>query len=468
MDGLLVPGDEEERRARDQYRRGLETTLGVLEEAAKADDAGSATWPDSSPTGEPTRTPWKPTPLHGDLELARKNGWLVTPPPDDPQPVPDDAPLAGMTVAVKDLIDVAGLPVRHGTPGGLWRDPVRSAPVWRRLEDAGARCAGKAATHEMAWGVTTPQIGNPHDPERLAGGSSGGSAACVGGGVTHGALGTDTGGSIRIPAALCGAVGLRPTTGTVDMRGITPLAPSQDVAGPIARDVDSCSAMLEVLLDRPLYLGPEVATSLRVGVLDPVGSLDAATAAAFEETTRLLASLGVTLVPCPADLIRLAGAVSLATILQESAALHADAVRAEPQAFGGEARAMLTLGSELADRADLVAAGRARLTNRTAAMFAEHRLDAVLSPTTASVAPPRAASTVPLGDREVPVAAALARFAAWASAAGLPAVSVPATTSGLPVGMQVMAPPHHEEVCLAVARLVETTSSSDVARRRNV
>jgi Asp-tRNA(Asn)/Glu-tRNA(Gln) amidotransferase A subunit family amidase len=249
-------------------------------------------------------------------------------------------------------------------------------------------------------------------------------------------------------------VGLRPTTGSVETAGITPLAPSQDVVGPIAPDVRTCTAIAEVLLGRPLPVGTGV-RRLRLGVLDDPGPLDEPTAAGYDIALTGLRELGAELVPCATALHREAGGVSLLTMLQESAALHADAVDAGPERFGGEARALLTLGRPLQSRAAELGRARVRLAAATLQLCAEHRLDAFLTPTTACVAPRRAAATVELGGRQVPVATALARFTAWAATTGFPAASVPVPVPGLPVGLQVMARPGREDICLRVAAAVE-------------
>ncbi len=401
-------------------------------------------------------------PSGGSLQEALRAGWLVARDRRDEQAVRPGA-LSGLTVAVKDIIDVAGLPVRNGTPGALWRQPTESAGAWSRLAAAGARCVGKAATHEMAWGVTTPQIAHPLHTDRIAGGSSGGSAACVAAQVSQGGLGTDTGGSIRIPAALCGVVGFRPTTGTLDMAGVTPLAPEQDVVGPIAANVGTCTAMLEVLLERPLgteLRQGEVMRGLRIGVLQRAGRLDPVIEEAYRRTRAALERVGARFVPCDTPLLRQAGSISLLTMLASSAAQHAEAVYADPAGFGGEARALLTLGENLAPQAGLIDRARAALTARTAGLFTAERLDAFLTPTTACTAPPRGSDTIEIDGRAEPVAAALTRYTAWASVAAMPAVSLPVPSPDLPVGVQVMAPPHREDICVRVALLIE-----DITRR---
>ncbi|MDN5894324.1 MAG: amidase [Nocardioides sp.] len=452
----LVPGDQQEATTRRDFGLALAASLPLVNDLSAADPEPRR---DAAPQGPGPGLPWA-TPA--DLsplpegparrEAALESGWLVTAAP--PTSASHGA-LHGLEVAVKDLIDVAGLPVRNGTPGGLWRSPASSAPAWQVLEAAGARCIGKAATHEMAWGVTTPAIGNPADPDRSTGGSSGGSAACVAGGAAHGALGTDTGGSIRIPAALCGVVGIRPTHGSISLEGITALAPSQDVVGPLARDVATCAAMLAVMTERPLGLNETVERPLRVGVLRDPGRLDADVDAAYRRTLTSLARGGVEIVECETSLLRDSSALSVVTMLAESASLHGDAVRAAPHLFGGEARALLTLGANIPD-ADLLPRARRTLRHRTGNLFSHHRLDGFLTPTTSIVAPTRGAETVILGERRTPVATALSRYSAWSSATGWPAVSVPVQTGGLPVGMQFMTPPHREDRCLELAATLES------------
>lgn len=385
--------------------------------------------------------------------VVRSQGWMVAggDGPGDGQP---DRRLLQLRVAVKDVIDVADQPTRNGTKGGGWRDPVESSPAWDLLAGEGAVCVGKAATHEMAWGVTTPGIRNPLDPSRIAGGSSGGSAAAVAAGLADAALGTDTGGSIRIPAALCGVVGIRPTLGSVPMAGITPLAPSQDVVGPLARDVATCAVVLEILQRRAL-VGAAPA-GMRVGVPHDLGALDRTVAASWEETLSSMEAAGVELVMLTERTpLREAGAASLLTMLLESASQHADRVYANPEGYSGETRALLTLGTVLAEHLPAVTLARETLRRLTARVFGENHLAAVVTPTTPCVAPPYEARTIRLGGRSVPVSVALTRFTAWASVIGSPAITVPTTTRGLPVGVQIMAAPGAESTCLSLAGLVE-------------
>lgn len=454
---MSTPPDTQERN---RYVSGMRRGLDVAADLA-AEEPGPPGWPHHEPSFGPreTRPVWarRPTRSVGD---ALDAGWLVTraAPGSTTGAHPTQAgPLAGLSVAVKDIIDVAGLPTRNGTPGGLWREPTESAKAWHRLAEAGADCIGKAATHEMAWGVTTPQIAHPTHPDHITGGSSGGSAACVAAGVSHAALGTDTNGSVRIPAALCGIVGFRPTTGSTELSGITPLAPEQDVVGPMTADVATCVAMLEVLLDRSLRPDHvETLSGLRIGVLERTGRLDPAVAQAYLDTLAALEREGAEVIVCDTPLPRQSDHISLVAMLISSAALHAGAVHADPTSFGDRVRAPLTVGEDLTT-ADASTVDRARdtLTVRTARLFNEKRLDAFLTPTTPCPAPLRGADTVQIADKEYSVSDALTRFMAWASVACMPAVSVPVPVHGLPVGMQVMAPAHREDTCIRVALSIE-------------
>lgn len=450
MSGL--PGDDIERSTRASFTAAAQASLSIVRDAAATTPAAREE-PSWRPPGVADRThAWRRNPASATAAQGLDAGWLVTSGASAAPASPGQ--LSGIRVAVKDVIDVAGLPTRNGTPGATWRNPERSASAWRRLADEGAECVGKAATHELAWGVTTATVAHPLDPDRMPGGSSGGSAACVAAGVADAALGTDTGGSIRIPASLCGVVGLRPTVDTVPSQGISPLAPTQDVAGPLAHDVATCAAMAEVLLNRPL--GRRDRAPTRVGVLGSPGPLDDPTAEAWRQTVADLRGSGAEVVEIDSAPLRLAGAVSLLTMLWESAQGYATAVAAHPAGFGGEARALATLGLTLAADVAMLEAARLALRDETARMFREHGLDAVLTPTTACVAPRRDATTVTIGGREIPVATALTRYTAWAAATGLPAVSVPAGVTGeLPVGIQVMAQPGDEASCLVLAHVIE-------------
>lgn len=184
----------------------------------------------------------------------------------------DAGPLCGVPVGVKDLFDTAGVATSCGSPMFADRVPARDAEAVRHLREAGAVILGKTATHEFAWGITMrhEKLGptrNPWDPARTPGGSSGGSAVAVAAGMVPLAIGTDTGGSIRLPAALCGVIGHKPTWGSVPLDGVWPLAPSFDHAGPFAATADDAALLLEVLSGRAL---PPAGATVRLGFALPM------------------------------------------------------------------------------------------------------------------------------------------------------------------------------------------------------
>lgn len=453
----LVPDDVKELQTRQLYAPWARAGLNTVSELA-AMQAMEARWP---------RHPEAPSTVRPELRTDKPNteavaqahaqGWLVS----NEEPTPAGESSEGMSVAVKDVIDVRGLPTGNGAIGIAPRHPQQSANSWSKLKSAGAWCVGKAATHEWAWGVTTPTITNPHDNTRIAGGSSGGSAAAVASGAATAALGTDTGGSIRIPASLCGVVGMKPTWGAIDTGGVTPLAPEQDVVGPLTRDVATVGSLLEILLGRPCIPTSTDISNLRIGYLDRPGPLQPEVEQAFELAKRILAQAGATLIGLETRAPRWAASVSLLTMLDSSARLYADDVTARPLAYGSTTRALMTLGQGLID-SELLTSARLSLQALTSQVFAQNQLNAIVTPTTPCVAPLRNRAVTQIGSRKESVDSALTRFTAWASATGLPAVAVPMTFRPLPTSIQFMAPPDYEDVCLQLAAVIESQRTERV------
>jgi Asp-tRNA(Asn)/Glu-tRNA(Gln) amidotransferase A subunit family amidase len=362
-------------------------------------------------------------------------------------------PLHGIPVTIKDVIDVAGLTTRCGSE--VYEDhPTRDAAAVALLRDAGAVILGKVATHEFALGVTSPQCRNPHDPDRLAGGSSGGSAVAVATGMGLASLGTDTRASIRVPSALCGLVGLKPTYGRVPTDGVVSLSWTMDHVAPMTRTVADAAAMLDVLgpVDEPwatkaARIDP---SRLRVGMVrTPFDEADPAVAAAVEAAVVRLASagpsLGEALRPGSADL-DLANAAGLIVSRCEAATQHRS-FDLDPSGYWEE------VGDQLREAAsvpavDYLEAQRLRRQLRDALLDEMDAYHLLVTPTTGVVAPPAADFAAYL--------MSLARNAIPFSFVGFPAVTVPCgTVDGMPVGLQLVAAPGREDLLLAGAALVE-------------
>ena len=389
-------------------------------------------------------------------------------------------PLHGVPLALKDNLDTAGVATTAGTPGLRGNRPARNAPVVQRLLDAGAIVFGKANLHELAYGITNNNAGfgaarNPYDSTRIPGGSSGGVGVAVGARMVAGGIGSDTGGSVRIPAALCGIVGFRPSTGRWSQSGIVPISHTRDTAGPMTRSVADC-----VLLDRVVTGSAELPAAtlkgLRLGV--PRGhfweNLDSEVATLMESTLRTLKDAGAILVeaniPDAPRLDNEAGfpialfetIVDLDAYLSEHGTTmrYADIVAqvASPDVKG-------LLQSLIGDGAVPEAAYRHALQVQRPQLqatysdyFQRHDVSAMVFPTTPLPAVPIGQDeTVMLNGQSVPTFPTFIRNCSPASVAGIPGISLPAamTRSGLPVGLELDAPQNADARLLAIARAVE-------------
>lgn len=367
-------------------------------------------------------------------------------------------PLHGVPVGIKDLIDTAGVRTTYGSPRFADHVPAEDATAVRSWRRAGAVVLGKHATHELAWGGRTDSafFGPTHNPYRrghVPGGSSGGSAASVVAGSSLGGLGSDTAGSVRIPAALSGCVGFKPTRGRVPLDGVLPLAPSLDHLGVLARTVDD-AALLMSGLTAPVGDAPLRAP--RVGWLGGwfEAVLDAGVREVLMRTRALLEDAGLQVqdVVVPDEPL-MPGAV-LARILGEAGAFHRAAFEAEPDAFGDDVAELMRMAPPTAERtaADEAAIGRvgAALDDALATC------DVLVGATVPIPAPAIGARTVTVDGREWPVELLLTRLTSPFNASGQPAVSVPVgLTGGLPVGLQVVGARSADAVVLDAARHVE-------------
>jgi Asp-tRNA(Asn)/Glu-tRNA(Gln) amidotransferase A subunit family amidase len=332
----------------------------------------------------------------------------------------------GTVVAVKDLVDVAGMVT---TAGGviLPREPAaHDAPVVRRLRDEGCVMVGKTNLHEWAFGVTStnPHYGavrNPHDIERVAGGSSGGSAVAVAAGMCDWAVGSDTGGSIRIPASFCGVVGFKPALGSIDTAGVIPLSRSLDTLGPLAADVASAARAYSMMSGETMQPGPARRPRLAVPK-GWVADLD-------EETDRAwrMVSAGLPEVDF-VDRARLYGA-GLTILLVEAALYHRRWVAEHPEKYGADVIANLRRGLEVL-AVDFAETMEAWPRLREDAARAMDGIDALVLPASAIVAP-----LIGAGQEAREPAT---RFTRPFNTTGQPVVSLPAPVRGLPVGIQVV------------------------------
>jgi aspartyl-tRNA(Asn)/glutamyl-tRNA(Gln) amidotransferase subunit A len=386
-------------------------------------------------------------------------------------------PLAGVPLALKDLFQTRGVRTTAGST--FFQDwiPDENAASVQRLEDAGAVQLGKLNMHEIALGVTNvnPHYGacrNPWDPERIPGGSSGGSAAALAAGLCFGSLGSDTGGSIRIPSSLCGIVGLKPTTGRVSLRGVVPLSWNLDHAGPMARRVEDAARLLQIVAG----YDPDDSASLPVPVDDYDGRIkegvkgwrialasdeyfnqaDPQVLAAVQAAAQVFESLGahVTAVPFPGASLATAQIVTVQQsalansqmTTSDGAAFHRERLQEHPEGFGEDVLKRLQQGAALTSSEYILARRTQALVKRQFERFFEH-WDILLTPTTPITAPLIA------GPDALEQARLLTRFTSPFNLSGLPAISIPCgfTKDNLPVGLQLVSRPWAEADLLRAA-----------------
>ncbi|MEV7794239.1 amidase [Streptomyces sp. NPDC087512] len=389
-------------------------------------------------------------------------------------------PLHGIPAGLKDLIDVAGTATTASSRVREGHRAATDSTVAARLRAAGAILAGKTHTHEFAYGLTTPQTGNAWDGSRVAGGSSGGSAVAVAAGAATFALGTDTGGSIRVPAALNGVVGLKPTYGLVPRRGVTSLSWSLDHVGPITRTVEDAALVLAVLAGHdprdPASLHAPAAplrperdpdlTGVRVGVPSDYyfDHVDPEVATTVHHAIAQLEALGARLVDVSIPMTRYIQATQWGLMVPEATAYHEHTLRTVPELYQADVRILLEAG-ELMSAGDHLRAQRARTLMRRAWARLLEEVDVITAPTVPMTAVPAAKETVtwPDGTTES-VSDAYVRLSSPANITGVPALSVPVghDTAGMPIGMQLLARPFGEQTLLRVGHAYEQTRPAPV------
>ena len=387
----------------------------------------------------------------------------------------DRGPLHGIPFALKDLYDTAGIRTTAGSSFLRERVPEEDALVVTKLTEAGMVLTGKLGLHEFAFGTSSlnPHHGdvhNPWDPGRIPGGSSGGSGAAIAAGSCLGTLGTDTGGSIRIPASLCGVVGLMPTYGRVSRRGVLPLCWTLDHVGPLAKTVEDAALILNAIAghdpddpgsaDLPVddytsALGRDL-QGIRVGVPRDPFWLDCGddVAAACETALETLRGLGATLSEVELPLEASAGRLSI--IWTEAAAYHHERLRDSPQGFGEDVRTALEGGHAIPATTYINDQRlRRKLIDEASAVL--QQVDVLVSPTTPATAPP-----ISVGDPR----RRLARYTHHYDVTGIPAISLPCgfDAAGLPIGLMIGAR-HFDEVTMCrVAHAYE--QATDWHKRR--
>jgi len=360
----------------------------------------------------------------------------------------DRGPLHGIPISIKDIFDVAGLPTTAASHVRRGHVARHDATVVARLREAGTVFVGKTNLHEFALGTTNEEsaygpVHHPLDPTRSPGGSSGGSAASVLAGMAVASIGTDTGGSIRIPAAACGLVGLKPVFRDVPTQGVVPLSTSLDHVGPLCATVADAAAIFRVIADAPGFdaaAPPAVPSGLRLGVPRRYffDLLDDEVARAFDDTCVRLAAAGVVLDEVVIPHARDIAAVYLHVALTEAAAFHSRTLESQPDDYTPTVRMRLEAGRYVLAE-DYIRALRGREVLRREVTAALEGHDALLLPSLAVPATPLGAATVRVSGVDEPVRNVTLRLTQLFNITGHAAITVPCGTTGagLPIGAQL-------------------------------
>ena len=384
--------------------------------------------------------------------------------------------LHGIPISLKDNIYTKGIRTTAGSK--ILKDfvPLHDAQVWAKLQEAGAILVGKANLHEFAYGVTTnnPHYGptrNPWDLNRIPGGSSGGSAAAVAAGLCYGSIGTDTGGSIRIPSSLCGVVGVKPGIGRVSIEGVVPLSPRLDFVGPLARTVADAALLLD-----PIFLRGKKEPSLSLSRKSPARSLRKIRLGlpkdlffdivsddvymVFHEAVRKLQKGGATVKGISIPLLGETEEAGNHIAWPEATHYHQQAgwFPAHSEEYGEDVWTRLDLGTRISATAYLKALEtRDKFIQQFHMTMADAGVDAIVAPTTPIAAPLLGEENTRIGKENYPTRALLLRLNRPANLAGIPAISVPCgfTSVGLPVGLQLIGAITDELLLLRIAQVAQ-------------
>ncbi len=372
-------------------------------------------------------------------------------------------PLHGIPIAHKDCFATAGIRTTGGSKILADRVPDHSAGIVIKLDQAGALMLGKTNLHELCYGITSanPHFGavhNPWDLTRIPGGSSGGSAAAVAAGLVFAASGTDTGGSIRVPASFCGVVGLKPTYGSLSRQGVLPLGITFDHVGPIARTVRDTAAVFAAMGGKAPVTVRDGVAGLRIGVPGNFffDRLTPDVTASLRHAVQTVAGLGAQVREVPVPHMEELNDLGRLLLSAEASSLWKEQLRLRPRDFGEDVRAALERGCLVSATDYLVGQRRRRSLSKKLASVWE-QIDCLITPATPTTAPKIGEAVIRIGGLEEDVRVGSTRLVRPFNVLGWPALAMPSGFSdgGLPIGLQLIAAPDGEAILFRVGAAIE-------------
>ena len=369
-----------------------------------------------------------------------------------------EGPLHGVAIAIKDIIDIKGQPRGNGNPFDMKSMPAtEDAPVIASLRALGAEIFATTSLLEYAAGATHPEVPeamNPYNPMRTAGGSSGGSASLVGAGVCSVAIGTDTGGSIRIPAHYCAVVGFKPTYNSISLKGVTPLSPTFDHVGLLASDVAVTTEVFSALVGNKEEIQPSKISGLRIGIIAShfnLPQLEREVADSVNATLANLKTLGATVVELDENPFKELEKTFEHMLLFEAWQVHAEKVTSDPGHFGPETLRLFQAAKEVSQQQyEIASARRNELLPEAIALY--DAIDVIVTPAAPYVAP---ATTPPI---DTPEGAVEGAYTGIFNITGDPAIVIPCglNSEGLPIGIQLATVKGSDFRLLSIAQAVES------------
>lgn len=383
--------------------------------------------------------------------------------------------LEGIPLSYKDNIYVKGIPATSGSFVDRELVPLTDASIVHILQQQGAVMTGKTNMHEFAFGITNNNpfydpARNPWNPDYISGGSSGGSAVSVAAGLSAGSIGTDTGGSVRIPASCCGLTGLKPTYGLLDTKGVTPISGSLDHTGPIARNVDDLSIMMQALTNKQYRSNAENLNGWRIGVPKTffIEKIEPEVLHTYKEALKKLEDLGALLIEVDVPSVKEAGPLTFTIAIAEAGFVHKERIAGQLGEYGPDVKQVMETAPSITAIEYIEAMHRKKKITEACNQLLED-IDLLATPTLPALPQPIGQEELTFNAEAEPIFNCMIRYTSYFNLTGHPALNLPAGLSneGLPIGIQFVSGKYKEKMLIKAGSVFERHYLGDFYKKRN-